>query len=107
MRWIGSDQLLFLAEAGAVYVHALPPESELRFEGPGTYRPGDAAVAAMVSSQIGAPLAQNKGGYAPTFSWGYKLLPPLTSNNVLGPFRLEPQLRFDPDVKTYGRASGR
>src|SRR3546814_13206713 len=68
----------------AVYVHDLPPESELRFEGPGTYRPGDAAVAALVSSQIGAPLAQNKGGYATDFSWGYKLLARLTYNNVLG-----------------------
>lgn len=99
MRWIGSDQLLFLAEAGAVYVHDLPPESELRFEGPGTYTPGDASVAALVSSQIGAPLPQNKGGYATDFSWGYKLLARLTYNNVLGPFRLEPQLRFDHDVK--------
>jgi hypothetical protein len=99
MRWLGSDQLLFLAEAGAVYVHDLPPESELRFEGPGTYTPGDAAVAALVSSQIGAPLPQNKGGYATDFSWGYKLMARLTYNNVLGRFRLEPQLRFDHDVK--------
>lgn len=99
MRWIGSDQMLFLAEAGAVYVHDLPPESELRYEGPGTYTPGDAAVAALVSSEFGTTVPQNRGGYATDFSWGYKLLARLTYNNVLGLFRLEPQLRFDHDVK--------
>lgn len=98
MRWIGSDQMLFLAEVGGVYIHDLPPESELRFEGPGTYTPGDAAVAALVSSEIGATLPQNDGGYATAFSWGYKLLARFTYNNVFGLFRLEPQLRFDHDV---------
>ncbi|NKF24067.1 DUF1302 domain-containing protein [Solimonas marina] len=99
MRWIGSDQMLFLAEAGGVYVHDLPPQSELRFEGPGTYTPGDATVAALVSSEFGTTIPQNHGGYATPFSWGYKLLARFTYNNVFGKFRLEPQLRFDHDVQ--------
>jgi hypothetical protein len=97
MHWIGSDQLLFIAEVGAVYVD-LPPENELRFEGPGTYTPGDAAVAALVSSQLGHNIPQQKGGYATDFSWGYKLIARFTYNNVMGLFRIEPALRFDHDV---------
>ncbi|MGH8444628.1 MAG: DUF1302 domain-containing protein [Solimonas sp.] len=102
MPWIGSDQLLFVAEAGAVYVHDMPSQNELRFEGPGTYTPGDAAVAALVSSSTlpayGYAVPQQNGGYATPFSWGYKLIARLTYNNVLGKFRVEPTLRFDHDV---------
>lgn len=102
MRWLGSDQLLFLAEAGAVYVHGMPSENELRYEGPGTYTPGDAAVAALVSSATlpgyGYAVPQQTDGYATAFSWGYKLVARVTYNNVFGKFRLEPTLRFDHDV---------
>ncbi|HEY0973199.1 MAG TPA: DUF1302 domain-containing protein, partial [Solimonas sp.] len=100
----GWDQLTFLAEAAAVYVHDLPPESVLRYEGPGTYRPGDAFAAAFVSNALGVtgtPLQidAEPGGYATDFSWGYKLLARASYNNVFGVLRIEPQLRFDHDVE--------
>lgn len=100
---LGYDQLLLLAEAGAVYVHDLPPESVLRYEGPGTYLPGDAAVAALVSGStlpiFGRAVPQQVGGYATDFSWGYKLIARFQYNNVFNLFRLEPVLRFDHDVE--------
>ena len=99
-RW---DQLVLLAEAGAVYVHDLPPESVLRYDGPGTVLPGDAFASAFVSNALGVtgtPFQINpqSGGYATDFSWGYKVLVRASYNNVLGALRVEPQLRFDHDV---------
>ncbi|SEQ03271.1 Protein of unknown function [Solimonas aquatica] len=102
MRYLGSDQLLFVAEAAADYVHDLPPTSELRYDAPGTYTPGSASVAALVSSAtlpiFGRSVPQQQRGYATAFSWGYKLIARLTYNNLIGPVRIEPALRFDHDV---------
>lgn len=99
LRW---DRLLLVGEVGAVYVHDLPPESRLRYDGPATYAPGDAAVAALVSAStlpaFGRAVPVQPGGYASPFSWGYKLIARATYNNVFGRFRLEPTLRFDHDV---------
>jgi hypothetical protein len=99
---LGWDQVLLLGEVAAVYVHDLPPESRLRYEGPGTYTPGDASVAALVSAAtlpaFGSAVPQETDGYATSFSWGYKLLARATYNNVFSRFRVEPTLRFDHDV---------
>lgn len=101
--WAGWDQLLFLGEVGAVYVHDLPPSSVLRYEGPATYTPGDAATAALVSAStvpaFGSAVPQETGGYATDFSWGYKLVVRAQYNNVFGVLRVEPGLRFDHDVR--------
>ncbi len=98
-RW---DQLIFVAEAAAVYVHDLPPQSVMRYDGPGTYAPGDADVAALVSAStvpaFGIAVPQQTEGYATAFSWGYKLAARATYNNVFERFRVEPSLRFDHDV---------
>lgn len=89
---IKSDQLVLLAEVGATKVHSMPSEDELRLEGPGTYLPGDPAVAAA----LGVP-AQD-GGYADENSWGYRLGARLQYNNVFNMFTLEPGLLFAHDV---------
>lgn len=100
---LGYDQLLLLAEAGAIYVHDLPDPSVLRYEGPGTYLPGDAAVSALITGStlpiFGRGVPQQVGGYATDFSWGYKLVARLQYNNVFNLFRLEPTIRFDHDVE--------
>jgi hypothetical protein len=103
-KWLGTDQVILLAEAGAVYVHDLPDESVMRYEGPGTYRPGDAFAAAFVSNALGVTgtpleITAETGRYATDFSWGYKLLARGTYNNVLGVFRVEPMVRFDHDME--------
>ncbi|MEC9363798.1 MAG: DUF1302 domain-containing protein [Pseudomonadota bacterium] len=100
---MGWDQVLFIGEVGGVYVHDLPPKDEMRYEGPGTYTPGDAYVAALVSAStlpaLGSAVPQQTEGWADAISWGYKMVARAQYNNVLGRFRVEPTLRFDHDVR--------
>lgn len=92
MAWNGADQGLFLLEAAATMVHDLPSLDELRFEGPNTVRPGDPLVATVV----GVPVQD--GGYAESFSWGYRALARFTYNNVFNAINVEPTLVFAHDV---------
>ncbi len=91
--WLKSDQTLAIVEAAVMKVHNLEPQSVLRYEGPGTYTPGDAATAA---SQ-GVP--QQLRGYATSTSWGYKVLTRFDYNNFLNIVNLKPTLRWEHDVK--------
>ena len=91
--WLKSDQTIAILEAAVMKVHDLEPQSVLRYEGPGTYTPGDAATAA---SQ-GVP--QQKGGYATSTSWGYKVLTRFDYNNFLNIVNLRPTLRWEHDVR--------
>jgi hypothetical protein len=90
--WLGNDDLAVFAEFGADYVHDLPPRSELRYDGPGTDLPGDAATAASQG------LPQQVAGYPTRFSWGYRLVSRFTYNNVFNLFQMEPTLHFEHDV---------
>ncbi len=96
--WLGYNQLLFLAESALIYVHDLESPDVLRYEGPGTFLPGDAGTAALLG------LPQQHGGFATQTSLGYKVLARASYNNVLpgviAGLTLEPTLRFDDDV--YG-----
>lgn len=96
--WLGYNQLLLLAESALIYVHDLERPDVLRYEGPGTFLPGDARTAAL----LGLPVQQ--GGFATQTSWGYKLLLRASYNNVLPGLiqglTVEPTLRWDDDV--YG-----
>ncbi|MDX1497182.1 MAG: DUF1302 domain-containing protein [Salinisphaeraceae bacterium] len=89
---IGSDQLVLLGEVGVTKVHSMPSEDELRLEGPGTYRPGDATVAAAQGVSV------QEDGYADATSWGYRLAARFEYNNVFDLFTLEPTLFFAHDV---------
>ena len=105
---MGWDQVLFIGEVGGVYVHDLPPklpaERGLEYDprpprdgvlcgGPGTYTPGDAYVAALVSAStlpaLGSAVPQQTEGWADAISWGYKMVARAQYNNVLGRFRVE------------------
>ena len=96
--WLGYNQLLLLAESALIYVHDLERPDVLRYEGPGTFLPGDARTAAL----LGLPVQH--GGFATQTSWGYKLLLRASYNNVLPGLiqglTVEPTLRWDDDV--YG-----
>ncbi len=92
-QWLGSDQITALMEAAITHVHDLPEQSVLRYEGPGTFTPGDARTAASQG------LPQQKAGYATSTSWGYKLVARAEYNNVLNIVNLRPTLRFDHDVE--------
>ena len=91
--WFKWDQVIGLFEVGYMHVHGLEAQSVLRYDGPGTFLPGDAATAATLG------LPQQQGGYATSNSWGYNLVARASYNNVLDLFTLEPTLRFAHDVK--------
>jgi hypothetical protein len=91
-NWLHYDQLILIGEVAADRVHNLEHPGTLRYEGPATWLPGDAQVAAL----FGVP--QQTYGYPTANSWGYKLLAKSTYNNVLPTVTLEPGLRYDQDV---------
>jgi hypothetical protein len=93
--WLGWSQVLVLGEVAYMHVHNLEDTSVLRYDGPATDTPGNAATAAAQ----GVP-QQDASGYATADSWGYNFLARATYNNVLNLFTLEPTLRFIHDV--YG-----
>jgi hypothetical protein len=90
--WFKWDQIVTLFEAGYMHVHGMEAESRLRYDGPGTFLPGDAATAATLG------LPQQIGGYATANSWGYNILAKFSYNNVFNLFTLEPTVRFVHDV---------
>lgn len=90
--WMRSEQTLLVAEAAITHVHDLEAQSVLRYEGPATFTPGDAATAA---SQ-GVP--QQVAGYATATSYGYKVLLRNDYNNVFNLINLKPTLRWEQDL---------
>lgn len=114
-HWLRNDQTIMVLEIGYDHVHSLPPESELRYEAPGTYLPGydetDGPTRAGFLVNRGKinpadpdgrdNLPANDKNYATADSWGYKILARLQYNNAIGAVNLEPTLRFDHDVSGY------
>ena len=92
-RWMRSGQTLLLFEAALTHIHGLEDQSELRYEGPGTYTPGDAATAASQG------LPQQVAGYATATSYGYKVIVRNDYNSVLNGLNLKPTLRWDHDLQ--------
>ncbi len=92
IEMIRSDQLTMLVEVGAMNVHSMPSESELRLEGPATYLPANPGNAAA----LGVPVQD--GGYADATSWGYRVAMKLEYNNVFNLITVEPTLLFAHDV---------
>lgn len=88
---LGIDELLLLGETAVTYVHDMPAQSELRYEGPGTFTPGDAVTAA----NNGVP--QQTKGFATATSYGYKLVARAKWEG-LGSFGVTGTLRFDHDL---------
>jgi hypothetical protein len=90
---LGADDLLLLAEIGATWVPSLPPQDQLRFDGPGTFTSGNPYF-----TEVGVQPATQEGGFATPFSWGYRLLARANYLGALGPVNLTPQLAFAHDV---------
>ncbi len=90
--WMRSEQTLLVVEAAVTHVHDLEDQSVLRYEGPGTFTPGDAATAA---SQ-GVP--QQVAGYATATSYGYKVVLRNDYNNVFNLINVKPTLRWEQDL---------
>ncbi len=90
---IGSSQSVFLLEAGFTRVQGLEKRSELRYEAPGTWT---SANPVFTLAQL-QPATQD-GGFADSFSWGYRALLRTIYNNAFGPVSLTPQIAFAHDV---------
>lgn len=90
--WMRSEQTLFVFEAAITHVHNLESQRELRYEGPGTFTPGDAATAASQG------IPQQVAGYATATSYGYKVIARNDYNSVLDGVNLKPSLRWEQDL---------
>lgn len=90
---LGSSQTVFLTEVGFTRVQGLEKRSELRYEAPGTW-----TSANPVFTQAGLQPATQEGGFADSFSWGYRALLRMIYNNAVGPVSLSPQIAFSHDV---------
>lgn len=84
---LGYDELFVLLEGAFVRVHDLEPTSVLRYEGPGTFLPGDATTAVLLG------LPRQGSGFATANSSGVTLIAKATWNNLLPTVQFKPSLR--------------
>ena len=91
---LGSNQAVFLVEAGANYVPGLPGKDELRFEAPGTFL-GGSEIATQAGLQ---PATEPRDHFADRFSWGYRAVGRLDYDNLLFSTNVSPMIQFAHDV---------
>ncbi len=89
---LGADQVIIVGEVGLTHVLNMEDKSELRYEGPGTFTPGNPTAAGA----FGVPTQTD--GFADPFSWGYRIRARLDYNNAIGPINLLPGIAFAHDV---------
>jgi hypothetical protein len=90
----GANQVVLLGEVGVTHVNDMPDKSQLRFEGPGTGRPGNpVAGAALVPDGT-----YQQDGFADATSWGYRIVSRFDYNSALGAATLSPRIAFAHDV---------
>lgn len=93
-----AQDVLFLAEFGAHYVHDMEDIETLRYEGPNTPLPFSVAgIPASAQPLNGA--TQDPDGYADDFSWGYRLISRLSYLSVRPGVNIFPRVIFFHDVK--------
>lgn len=91
----GGDQWVILGEVGAKKVHDMPDKGDLRLNGDGTDLGGGPDV---TDGFFRNPLTQD-GGFADSFSWGYRLVSRVDYNSVWGTaWTLSPFAGFNHDV---------
>ena len=82
-----------VGEIGAMYVHNMPSQNQLRLEVPGTYVGGN-RIHTIAGVQ---PATEPASNFADEMSWGYQIRARLTYNNAIGPVALIPDLAFAHD----------
>lgn len=91
----GADQWVVLGEVGAKKVFDMPDKSELRLNGPGTDLGGGPDI---TGGFFRNPLTQD-GGFADSFSWGYRLVSRVDYSSVFGTsWNLSPFIGYNHDV---------
>lgn len=91
---LGADQIALIGEAGFNYVRDMEDQSELRYEGPGTFTSGNPFF-----TFAGLQPATQSTGFADPFSWGYRLRARADVNSVFGLVNMQPGLAFSHDVQ--------
>jgi hypothetical protein len=88
------DQVVFLFELGGTWFFDLEDKDTLRYEGPGTFTSGNSFY-----SGAGIQPYTTTGGFADSFSWGYRLVTRLDFFNAIGPVTVMPLLAWFHDVE--------
>jgi len=92
---LGASQLVLVGEAGGVWAN-LPPQSTLRYDGPGSFTSGSAAN--MTTAGFPTVPSTPEGAFADDFSWGYQLFARLDFNNAFAGINVSPSIGFVHDV---------
>jgi hypothetical protein len=91
---LGTDQIVFLCEAGATWIFDMEDKSVLRYEGPATFTSGNPFFTGS-----GAQPYTTTAGFADSFSWGYRLASRLDFYNFVGPLTFQPAFAWSHDVE--------
>ncbi len=90
---LGTDQIVFLFELGGTWFFDMEDKNKLRYEGPGTFTSGNSWFTDGVQPYT------TTGGFADSFSWGYRLATRLDFFNAIGPVTLQPVFAWFHDVE--------
>jgi hypothetical protein len=93
-RTLGADDLAFLLEVGATWFFGMEDKDVLRYDGPGTETSGN-----QWWTDAGFQPFTTEGGFADSFSWGYRLVLAPTFNNAIGVVTLRPIFAWAHDVE--------
>jgi len=88
------DQIVLLAEVGAMWVHKMEAKSVLRYEGPNTVTNANPFFTTVQRQPATEPMQ----GYADAFSWGYRLAVRGDISNFIGSVTFQPTIAFNHDV---------
>jgi hypothetical protein len=88
------DQIVFLFEVGGTWFFDMEDKDKLRYEGPGTFTSGN-----KFYSAAGIQPYTSTGGFADSFSWGYRLVTRLDFFNAIGPITVMPLFVWFHDVE--------
>jgi hypothetical protein len=93
-NFLRANQIAFVTEAGINHVTDLHPQSELRYNGPGTDTGGGADV---FSGDFNNPVTE-AAGWPDDTSWGYRMLVRADYNNAIGAWTVSPRIAWAHDV---------
>ncbi len=88
------DQIVFLFEIGGTWFFDMEDKDTLRYEGPGTFTSQNTFF-----TMAGVQPYTTDGGFADSFSWGYRLVTRLDFFNAIGPVTVMPLLVWFHDVE--------
>jgi len=108
VSFLGSEQIIFLAEIGANYIDDLPGLDEIQFDGGSPNRTHYSPGADGTGQPDGRPdprsqnPTQQTTAFVTDWSWGYRMLARLEYNDVFAGINLKPFGLFLHDVSGWG-----